>query len=110
MDYSRAVIAFIAIIVGIITYSAYKMLRFGSNQFPVNGKVSSHTRLVELTRLTITFSIDDIDNGRLRGLGEINCYSTCTERRQCGHCLEIGSQTRSSYCGYQGGLFRTPEL
>lgn len=45
MDYSQATIAFIAIIVGIITYSAYKMLGFGPNQFPVNGKVSYPIRL-----------------------------------------------------------------
>lgn len=40
MDYSKATIAFIAILVGIVTYSVYKMLGFGPNQFPVSGKVS----------------------------------------------------------------------
>lgn len=51
MDHFNVTIAFIAIIVGIITYSAYNMLGFGPNQFPVNGKV-------KLTHPTGGISID----------------------------------------------------
>jgi hypothetical protein len=76
------------------------------------GKLSHLTggMRVDTANNYILFSIDNIDNGRLRGVGKINCYSTCTERCQCGHCLEIGSQTRSGYRRYQGKLLHTPEL
>jgi 3-dehydrosphinganine reductase len=39
MAYSTAAIAIAVILFGALTYTVFKMLGFGSNEFPVDGKV-----------------------------------------------------------------------
>jgi hypothetical protein len=39
MEYSKTTIAIAVILFGALTYTLYKMLGFGSNKFPVDGKV-----------------------------------------------------------------------
>lgn len=39
MEYSKTTTAIAVILFGVLTYTLYKMFGFGSNAFPVDGKV-----------------------------------------------------------------------